>query len=85
VTDVPKLSRWLVASRQVEVIDRQTLRKILDLGGNIGGGWSQVHQHIGVNGDNKEKIEELLQKQGFTVTPADESPAMHPENWRAPE
>ncbi|MEW6754211.1 MAG: hypothetical protein AB1505_25000 [Candidatus Latescibacterota bacterium] len=35
---MPKLDRWIVASRMVEVLDRDTIRRILDLGGQIGGG-----------------------------------------------
>jgi hypothetical protein len=70
---MPKLERWIVAHKMIEILDHDILREILDSGGQIGGGWCQVHQHICVNKDNKERIEEMLQARGFTVTnPKDE-------------
>ncbi len=76
---MPKLQRWLIASKMVEVLDQETLSTIGDLGGQIGGGWSEVHQHICVNKDNKEQIEELLRSKGFTVTYPSDHAVYHPE------
>lgn len=76
---MPKLERWIVVSRMVPVLDQETLQMVLALGGNIGGGWAQVHQHINVNADNKEKVEELLRSRGFEVSELSEKLVRHPE------
>ena len=76
---MPKLERWLVASKVVEVLDPETVELLLELGGQIGGGWYEVHTHICVNQDNKEKIEHLLEAQGLTISPASEHTIDHPE------
>jgi hypothetical protein len=74
---MPKLERWIVAQKMVQVIDPETMKKILELGGQIGGGWNRIHQHIFVNSDNKEAIEQLLQENGFELSaPSD---IRHPE------
>ncbi len=67
---MPKLDRWLIASKMVEVIDKETLTQILNAGGQIGGGWCQIHQHVCVNPNNVEIIEKMLLDKGFTVCPA---------------
>jgi hypothetical protein len=64
---MPKCERWIVAQKMVEVLDSGTIKKILDMGGQIGGGWNRIHQHVCVNPDNKERIEALLHEQGFEV------------------
>ena len=74
---MPKLDRWIVAQKMVSVLDTETLHQIIELGGHIGGGWCQVHQHINVNPDNKEKIEQLLLEKGYEV--ASVSSTHHPE------
>jgi hypothetical protein len=61
----------------VQVIDTDTMKKILDLGGEIGGGWGHIHQHITVNTKNKETIENLLKNKGFVVSPTED--IGHPE------
>jgi len=75
---MPKLDRWIVASKMVEVFDRDTLKTLVQLGGQFGGGWCQVHQHICVNARNKEKIETLLAEKGYTVLPVSESKISYP-------
>jgi hypothetical protein len=74
---MPKLERWIVAQKMVPVLDAETLMKIVELGGHIGGGWCLVHQHINVNADNKEQIERLLTDKGYEVVEA--SSTRHPE------
>lgn len=76
---MPKLERWLVASKMVEVLDADTLKVIGELGGQIGGGWCEVHQHICVNSQNKEQIEALLRGKGFTVTDPKDTHVHHPD------
>ena len=76
---MPKLERWLIASRMVPVLDSETINTILELGGNIGGGWCEIHQHVCVNARNKERIEELLRAKGFTVSTPSEHRVHHPE------
>ncbi len=76
---MPKLEHWLVASKMLEVLDRETVQGILDLEGHIGGGWCEIHQHICVNSQNKERIEALLIEKGFTVSGASEHRVAHPE------
>jgi translation initiation factor 1 (eIF-1/SUI1) len=75
---MPKCERWIVAQKMVVVIDANILKEILDLGGQVGGGWCLVHQHIHVNPDNKEQIEKLLTEKGFDVAAV--SSCRHPEN-----
>ena len=41
---MPKLERWIVASRMVNVLNKETINTILDIGGHIGGGWCEIHQ-----------------------------------------
>jgi hypothetical protein len=74
---MPKLERWIVASKMVEVLDKETLSKVLDDGGQIGGGWNRVHQHVLVNADNKERIEKILIENGYEIIGA--------ENFQHPE
>ena len=74
---MPKLDRWIVAQKMVQVINSETIKKILDLGGQIGGGWGRIHQHVSVNPDNKEEIEKLLLEQGFELSLT--SDIRHPE------
>lgn len=76
---MPKLERWIVASKMVPVFDHETLKDIISLGGGIGGGWSQVHQHINVNADNKEKIEDLLRSRGYEISYIGDANVTHPE------
>jgi hypothetical protein len=67
---MPKIDHWIVAKKMVAVLDEATMKEIIDLGGQIGGGWCQVHQHIHVNSENKEQIEKLLKDKGFDVVTA---------------
>lgn len=76
---MPKLDRWLVASKMVVVFDAELLRGILDVGATIGGGWCQVHQHVCVNARNKERIEAMLKERGFDVAPVGDKAFVHPE------
>jgi hypothetical protein len=76
---MPKLERWIVASKMIPVFDQETLHSIVALGATIGGGWSQVHQHVNVNVDNKEKIEELLRSRGYQVSDVSDQQVQHPE------
>jgi len=76
---MPKLERWIIASKMVPVLDHETLMQVVSLGGSIGGGWSQIHQHINVNAENKEKIEELLQSRGYEVSNVSDRRLQHPE------
>lgn len=76
---MPHEDHWLVASKMIEVLDRETARAVLDHGGLIGGGWCEVHQHICVNESNREAVENLLHARGFTVSEASEYRVRHPE------
>ena len=76
---MPKLHRWLIASKTVEVLDHETIEAIEALGGHICGGWGEIHQHICVNKDNKEHIEELLQAHGFSISYPEDHRIYHPE------
>jgi hypothetical protein len=74
---MPKLERWIVAQKMVQVLDAETIKRILELGGQIGGGWSLVHQHIYVTPANKEQIEALLKEKGLEI--GNLSDFRHPE------
>ena len=76
---MPKLQRWIVASKMVEVLDRETVGEIGAMGGQIGGGWCEVHQHICVNMDNKERIENLLVSKGYVISLPSDRHVSHPE------
>jgi hypothetical protein len=80
-----KMERWIVASKMVEVLDHDTLKEIVDLGATLGGGWSEVHQHIHVTPDNKEKIEAILLKRGYSLHTATDKTVRHPDAERPGE
>ena len=82
---MPKLQRWIVASKTIDVLDPETLDEILALGGNLGGGWNQVHQHICVNHENKERIEAILLAQGFEISEPSARSIFHPDYFQAHE
>ena len=69
--------RWLVAQKMIPVINPETMQKIINAGGQIGGGWNRIHQHICVNSLNSETIKELLYQDGFEVILPSE--CRHPE------
>ena len=79
---MPKLSRWLVAQKRVEIFDTETKHRLLALGGHIGGGWNTVHQHVYVTPDNKEAIITMLTQQGFEMIPCED--VQHPESVHSP-
>lgn len=76
---MPKLERWLIASKKVDVLDRETQQQVQECGGQIGGGWYEVHVHICVNPQNKEQIEQLLEDKGIAVSAASDHTIIHPE------
>ena len=76
---MPKIDRWIIASKEVPVLSADIIKQIEELDGQIGGGWHEVHQHISVNPCNKEEIEALLQAAGFEVKPATAPDHVHPE------
>lgn len=80
---MPKLQRWLVASKMVTVLTPETLKKIAELGGHVGGGWNEIHQHVCVNQDNKEAIEKILLDQGFRLSTPQDTNVWHPEYHKA--
>ena len=69
--------RWIVAQKMTPVIKPGTIQKIINVGGQIGGGWNRIHQHICVNASNSETIKELLYEDGFEVILPSE--CRHPE------
>jgi hypothetical protein len=75
---MPKLSRWLVAQKRVEIFDRDTRQRLLALGAHIGGGWNAVHQHVCVTPENKEAIIAMLTQKGFETFPCED--VQHPES-----
>lgn len=76
---MPKLERWIIASKRIDMLGDDTRWRIELLGGQLGGGWDEVHQHICVNEHNKEAIERLLRAQGFTISTPAEHRVYHPE------
>lgn len=68
---MPKLSRWIVARKMVAVFPQEVLKELVELGANLGGGWCQVHQHLHVNPENREKIIALLEAHGYRVDDVD--------------
>jgi general stress protein YciG len=81
---MPKLEKWIVASRKVAALDKETRAEIDRLGGQVGGGWTEVHRHILVNPENKEAIEDLLRENGYEVSAASDKSLRHPDSERAP-
>ncbi|MBN2714178.1 MAG: hypothetical protein JXR97_17295 [Planctomycetes bacterium] len=76
---MPKLERWIIASKKVRVLDTELEREILGMGGVLGGGFSEIHRHILVNPENKEVIEEHLRAKGYTVLPGTDKEFFHPD------
>lgn len=64
----PESAGWLIASRMLPVLDRDTLKAVFDAGGEVAGGWCEVHQHIRVDEGNREQIREVLRAANLTVT-----------------
>lgn len=64
---MPKMSRWIVARKMVAVFPQEVLKELVELGANLGGGWCQVHQHLHVNPENREKVIALLEAHGYRV------------------
>jgi hypothetical protein len=58
---------WIVAEKIIPAFDNETIQKIIDLNGQIGGGWGRIHQHVSVNEENRIKIEEILCAKGFKI------------------
>ena len=78
------LERWIVASKMVPVFDKEILSQILAMGGSVGGGWSEVHQHVHVTPENKETIEELLVRNGYKVLSVNDPSIARPGSGRYP-
>ena len=70
----PENAQWLIASRMLPVLDKDTLKAVLETGGQIGGGWCEIHQHIRVDEHNREKVEEILHTENLIVFPAFRQP-----------
>ncbi len=76
---MPKLERWLVVSKTMEILDSEAHNTLLDQNVQLGGGWNRIHQHICVNSNNKEEIEEYLISRGFDIHASTDRTFFHPE------
>lgn len=65
----PENAGWLVVSRMLPVLDNRTLATVVELGGQIAGGWCEVHQHVRVEPSIREVAMDLLHSANLTVTP----------------
>ena len=80
-----KIEKWIIAARMVEVLDAETEKELINMGGLIAGGWCQVHQHIIVTPENKERIESYLREKGYQVLAATEfGNRMYPSGGHGP-
>ena len=79
-----RLERWIVASKMVPVFDNALLQEIAALGGSVGGGWCEIHQHVHVTPENKEAIEELLVKNGYKLLSINDPSVARPASGRYP-
>ena len=77
---MPKLERWLIAARKADIFNSEEIGELSALGANVGGGWDTVHQHVYVNAENKEDIEEYLRSRGFQVVESSDKTFFHPES-----
>jgi len=69
---MPKLNRWIVAKKNCPLFKGELAKQISDLGANLAAGSFEIRQVINVNAMNREKVIELLQQNGFTVTDSDD-------------
>jgi len=78
---MPKLDRWIIASREVDILDKDTDHALRDMGALTAGGWNIVHQHVLVTYENKEKIERYMASRGYNVRPASDTSFFHPDHY----
>lgn len=64
----PENTECLIVSRMLAVLDPETVSAILEAGGQIGGGWCEVHRHVHVDSRNREEVAAILRAAGLTVT-----------------
>lgn len=64
----PENMHCIIASRMLAVLDPETVQAILEAGGQIGGGWCEVHQHIHVHGNNVDAVAKILRAADIHVS-----------------
>lgn len=64
----PENMHCIIASRMIAVLDPVTVRAILETGGQIGGGWCEVHQHIHVDEDHVDAVAKVLRTADIHVS-----------------
>jgi|GEM_PF-1768179 len=64
----PPNMHCIIASRMLAVLDPVTVQAILEAGGQIGGGWCEVHQHVHVHDDNVKRVAEILRAADIHVS-----------------
>jgi hypothetical protein len=70
---------WFIVTREVNTIDKETEKEIIKAGAQIGGGWSEIHQHIYIDAINQNEAISILREKGYTVKPLAETKMCHPE------
>ncbi len=68
---MPKLARWLIVSKKVDVFSKEVIDELQKMGVQFGGTHKLADQHIQVNHENKEKVEAFLIEHGYIVSEAD--------------
>lgn len=69
---MPRLNRWILAKKDCPLFKGELAKQLADLGANLAAGSFEIRQVINVNAMNRERVIELLQQNGFTVTDADD-------------
>lgn len=64
---MPKLKRWIVASKQLPVFPEELIKTLTEYGVGLAGSDTLVSQTMHVNAKNREQVIALLEKNGYSV------------------
>jgi hypothetical protein len=71
--------QWFIVAREVNTIDKETEVEIIKAGAQMGGGWSEIHQHVYIDPINQNSVISILREKGYTVQRLSETKMCHPE------
>ena len=71
---MPKLTRWLKASKEVPVFSHELSEKLSEMNVTFAGFSNTLVQNFHVNPKNKEKAVRLLEENGYKVEEIEQEP-----------